>query len=65
MKSLIHLHPYVKELEQRCAGLVGENERMQATINSMGRYIKQLEELTGYLRDENKELKAHLSGRQP
>lgn len=65
MYALIRLHPYVRKLEKRCGDLDAEISHMEATMKSMDRYIKQLEELTGYLRDDNEKLKAHLSGRLP
>lgn len=57
MKSLIRLHPYVKELEERVARLEKEAERREAAIASMGRYIDQLETLKTYLEQQIADLK--------
>lgn len=57
MKSLIRLHPYVKELEERVARLEKEAERREAAIASMDRYITNLETLKTYLEQQIADLK--------
>lgn len=57
MKSLIRLHPYVKELEEQVFRLEREAERREASIASMARYIDQLETLKSYLEQQIADLK--------
>ncbi|WP_304225462.1 hypothetical protein [Gracilinema caldarium] len=57
MKSFIRLHPYVRELEERVARLEKEAERREAAIDSMARYIDQLETLKSYLEQQIADLK--------
>lgn len=57
MKSLIRLHPYVKELEEQVTRLKWELERREASIASMNRYIDQLETLKSYLEQQIADLK--------
>lgn len=65
MKTLIRLHPYVRELEQQCEKLKKKVSRMEDIIDLFIRQIKSKNETIDYLDKENEELKAHLSGRMP